>query len=92
MTFLITCNTRYRVNKLNHHILVLSGFASSTSMFEYSRMKGDLENAVRKLNFPNLTILNTPTLPRKTSDRAAEGVGVKTIQLHTDYEGRIIFK
>lgn len=69
-----------RANKVNHYVLVSSGFASSKSLFYYARMKGQLEEAVKTLGFPKLTIFNPPTLIRKNSDRAIEVAGVKAIQ------------
>ncbi|MDD2192835.1 MAG: semialdehyde dehydrogenase, partial [Bacteroidales bacterium] len=60
-------------------LLVSSMNASLKPPFFYARMKGELEEAVRKLGFPRLMIFRPPSLIRKGSDRAMERVGVKLI-------------
>ena len=45
----------------------------------YNRMKGALEEAVKKLNFPRLLIFQPSVLIRSNSDRAGENLSVKTI-------------
>ncbi|MBC7488309.1 MAG: NAD(P)H-binding protein [Cytophagaceae bacterium] len=67
-------------NQVKHYVLVSAGFASSDSFFFYSKMKGQLEDAVTALSFPKLTIFNPPILKRKNSDRSAEVASIKTIQ------------
>ena len=42
----------------------------------YTRMKGELEEAVKKLGFPACFILQPPSLVRKGSDRFGEKAGV----------------
>ncbi|MCM3390154.1 NAD(P)H-binding protein [Ureibacillus chungkukjangi] len=69
-----------RENNVNQYVLVSSGFASPNSRFYYSRMKGQLEEAVKILGFEKLTIFNPPGLIRKNSDRTGEVVGLKVIQ------------
>ncbi|MDF2556546.1 MAG: semialdehyde dehydrogenase [Bacillales bacterium] len=69
-----------RENNVNHYILVSSGFSSPNSTFFYTRMKGQLEEAVKTLGFPKLTIFNPPILIRKNSNRTSEIVGLKIIQ------------
>jgi uncharacterized protein YbjT (DUF2867 family) len=69
-----------RENNVNHYVLVSSGFASPKSRFFYTRMKGQLEEAVKALGFPKLIIFNPPVLIRKNSDRTAEVAGLKAIQ------------
>ena len=54
--------------------------ASSRSPFFYARMKGKLEEAVRKLEFPKLLIFRPPSLIRKQSNRTLELAGVKAIR------------
>ncbi|MFC4355034.1 NAD(P)H-binding protein [Chryseomicrobium palamuruense] len=68
-----------RTNGVPTYVLVSSTGASSTSRVFYSRMKGELEVAVKKLEFPSLTILQPPILDRKDSDRIGEKVGLKVI-------------
>jgi uncharacterized protein YbjT (DUF2867 family) len=68
-----------RENGVGTLLLVSSMNASPKSPFFYARMKGELEEAVRKLGFPGLMIFRPPSLIRKGSDRAMERVGVKLI-------------
>jgi len=67
-------------NKVNNYVLVSSGYSSPNSIFYYSRMKGQLEEAVKALWFPKLVIFNPPVLIRKNSDRTFEVAGLKVIQ------------
>lgn len=53
-------------------VLVSAAHASSGSMFFYSRMKGELEEAVRKLGFSQFHIFRPPLLKRKGTDRWGE--------------------
>ncbi|MDF2457098.1 MAG: semialdehyde dehydrogenase [Cytophagaceae bacterium] len=72
-------------NQVNTYVLVSAGFASPDSLFFYSKMKGQLEQAVKALGFPQLTILNPPVLKRKNSDRRAEVIGWKTIEFFNQF-------
>ncbi|MEH7416563.1 NAD(P)H-binding protein [Neobacillus drentensis] len=69
-----------RENHVNNYVLVSSGFSSPNSVFFYTRMKGQLEEAVKTLGFPKLSIYNPPVLIRKNSDRTMEVAGLKAIQ------------
>ncbi|MCM3728415.1 NAD(P)H-binding protein [Neobacillus cucumis] len=69
-----------RENNVNNYVLVSSGFSSPNSLFFYTKMKGQLEEAVKVLGFPKLSILNPPVLIRKNSDRTMEVAGMKAIQ------------
>ena len=69
-----------RENNVNNYVLVSSGFSSPNSLFFYTRMKGQLEEAVKALGFPKLSIFNPPVLIRKNSDRTMEVAGLKAIQ------------
>ena len=69
-----------RENNVNHYVLISSAFSSPKSLFYYPRMKGRLEEAVKALGFPKLSIFNPPALIRKNSDRTIEVAGVKAIQ------------
>jgi len=69
-----------RENNVSHYILVSSAFASPRSPFYYPRMKGRLEEAVRALGFPKLSIFNPPALIRKNSDRTLEVAGVNVMR------------
>jgi len=68
-----------RENGVEALMLVSSMNASVRSPFFYARMKGELEEAVRKLGFPELMIFRPPSLIRKGSNRTMERVGVKVI-------------
>ncbi|HBQ58005.1 MAG TPA: semialdehyde dehydrogenase, partial [Porphyromonadaceae bacterium] len=67
-------------NGMKCFVLVSSMNASSRSPFFYARMKGKLEEAVRKLEFPKLLIFRPPSLIRKQSNRTLELAGVKAIR------------
>jgi uncharacterized protein YbjT (DUF2867 family) len=59
-------------NKVPQLVLVSAVHASSESIFFYSRMKGELEDAVRALGFSWLHIFRPPLLKRKGTDRWGE--------------------
>lgn len=67
-------------NNVKHYVLVSSNNASANSLFFYSRMKGKLEEAIKRLSFAKLTIFKPPLLIRKKSDRVAEVLGLKVLQ------------
>lgn len=70
-----------RENNVKNYVLVSSSHSSPNSPVFYSRMKGQLEEAVKALGFSKLVIFNPPVLIRKNSDRALEVAGLKAIQL-----------
>ena len=65
-----------RENGVETYALVSSIGASPKAKFFYTRMKGELEEAVKKLGFPACFILQPPSLVRKGSDRFGEKAGV----------------
>lgn len=67
-------------NNVNTYVLVSSDYASTKSAFFYSRMKGQLEEDIKVLNFPRLIIFNPPILLRKGSNRKAEVVTTKILK------------
>jgi uncharacterized protein YbjT (DUF2867 family) len=67
-------------NNVPCYVLVSSASASPDSRLYYLKMKGQLEVAVKKLNFVSLHIFNPPVLIRKNSDRSAEVAGWKLIK------------
>lgn len=69
-----------RENNVNNYVLVSSGYSSPNSPFFYTRMKGQLEEDIKALRFPKLTIFNPPLLIRKNTDRTMETVSFKVIQ------------
>ena len=65
-----------RDNGVGTYALVSSIGASPKAKFFYTRMKGELEEAVKKLGFPACFILQPPSLVRKGSNRFGEKAGV----------------
>ncbi len=68
-------------NNVERYVLVSAGMASAKSRVFYSRMKGELEEAIKALGFPMLQIFNPPLLIRKDTDRSSEVVGKKVINI-----------
>ena len=66
-------------NNVHTYVLVSASMASSKSVFFYAKMKGMLEDAVKRLGFPKLIIFNPPTLIRPNSDRKGELFATKFI-------------
>ena len=58
-------------------VLVSAAGAKAQSKLFYNRMKGALEEAVKKLNFPRLLIFQPSILIRSNSDRSGENFTVK---------------
>ncbi len=67
-------------NEVENYVLVSSSGASPNSIMFYPKMKGQLEVAVKALQFRNLAIFQPPILIRKDSDRKGEIVGIRIIQ------------
>ena len=65
-----------RENGVETYALVSSIGANPKSNIFYTRMKGELEVAVKQLGFPACYILQPPSLVRKGSDRFGEKAGV----------------
>ena len=68
-----------KANGVPTFVLVSAAGATAQSKLFYNRMKGALEEAVKKLNFPRLLIFQPSILIRSNSDRAGENLSVKTI-------------
>lgn len=64
---------------IERYVLVSSAHASSESKIFYSRMKGQLEEDVKKLNFNQTIIFNPPSLIRENSTRKIEKFGVMIV-------------
>ena len=60
--------------------LVSSAWATADSKVFYTRMKGQLEEDVKKLGFRSLSIMRPPSLIRKDTDRLGERLGVSLLQ------------
>lgn len=69
-----------RENNVEDYILVSSYNADSKSKIFYSRMKGELEDKVKALEFNKITIFQPGMLERGNSDRAGEILGGKVIK------------
>jgi len=61
-------------------VLVSAAGAKAQSKLFYNRMKGALEEAVKKLNFPRLLIFQPSVLIRSNSDRSGENFTVKAFR------------
>lgn len=61
-----------RQNGVQRCVLVSSGYADSRSRFFYTQMKGQLEQDITQLGFPQLLIFRPPSLIRPNTDRAGE--------------------
>ena len=68
-----------KANGVPTFVLVSAAMANAQSKMFYNRMKGALEEAVKKLNFPRLLIFQPSILIRSNSDRGAENFSVKAI-------------
>lgn len=76
-------------NGIENYVLVSSIGANAKSSIFYTRIKGELDEAVAKLGFPNLAILRPSSL---TGERKEKRVGeVITIPLATFFT-KIVFK
>lgn len=67
-------------NNVDDYILVSSYGADPKSKIFYSRMKGELEEAVKQLHFEKITIFQPGMLERKDSDRPGEVLGSRIIK------------
>lgn len=69
-----------RENGVNDYILVSAYGAKSSSKIFYSRIKGELEDAVKTLQFPKITIFRPGMLDRENSERTGEVLGSRIIK------------
>lgn len=68
-----------RANNVRTFVLVSSSGASPKSIVFYSRMKGELEQAVAALGFERFIVFRPGPLVRPDTDRAGEKAGVAVI-------------
>ena len=68
-----------RNNGVPTFVLVSAAGATAQSKLFYNRMKGQLEDAVKALDFPSLLIFQPSVLIRSNNDRGAENFSVKAI-------------
>ncbi|MBB4805562.1 uncharacterized protein YbjT (DUF2867 family) [Chryseobacterium defluvii] len=67
-------------NNVDDYILVSAYGANPKSKIFYSRMKGELEEAVKELHFNKITIFKPGMLERKDSERTGEVLGSRIIK------------
>lgn len=67
-------------NNVEDFVLVSAYGASPNSKIFYSKMKGELEQEIKKLHFNKLTIFNPGMLERKNSNRTGEVLGSRIIK------------
>ena len=68
-----------KANGVPTFVLVSAAMANAQSKVFYNRMKGQLQDAVKALDFPSLLIFQPSVLIRSNSDRGAENFSVKAI-------------
>ena len=69
-----------RANGVPRFVLISAGMADPKSLVFYSRMKGELEQAIRALGFENVTIFRPGLLSRPDTDRAGERVSESVLR------------
>lgn len=67
-------------NEVEDYILVSAYGANPQSKIFYSKMKGELEEAVKQLHFNKITIFKPGMLERKNSERTGEVLGSRIIK------------
>lgn len=67
-------------NSVDDYVLVSAYGANPKSKIFYSKMKGELEEAVKKLHFNKITIFKPGMLERKDSERTGEVLGSRIIK------------
>ena len=68
-----------KANGVPTFVLISAAGAKAQSKVFYNRMKGQLEDAVKALDFPSLLIFQPSVLIRSNNDRGAENFSVKAI-------------
>ena len=69
-----------KANGVDVMCLVSSAWSTSKSRMFYTRMKGQLEDDVKKIGFRSLSIMRPPSLIRKDSDRFGERISVSLLK------------
>ncbi len=83
-TFNLSFAKKAKENGIENYILVSSIGANSKSKVFYTRMKGELDEAVEKLGFKNITILRSPSLlGNRKRKRLMETIATSTIWVLT---------
>ena len=69
-------------NKVSHYSLVSSVGANDKSYFFYPRMKGDLEESIKHLNFSKIHIFQPPSLIRQSDlIRNGEKISIRILNI-----------
>ena len=66
-------------NAVNQYVLVSSSGANAQSFVFYTKMKGQLEEVVKRLNFNKIGIMQPPLLIRENTDRMGEKIAEKIL-------------
>lgn len=66
-------------NGVSHFVLLSAVGVDAKSRIFYNRMKGTLEDVIKKLGFQHLMILQPGFIERPNSDRLGEKIGLKLI-------------
>lgn len=83
-TYNLNFAQKAKENGIENYVLVSSVGANSKSFIFYSRMKGELDEAVSKIGFKNLTILRPASLTGKRREkRIAEVISVTILNFLT---------
>lgn len=69
-----------RQNNIPCFVLISAGMANPKSLVFYSRMKGELEQAIGALNFESLTLFRPGLLSRPETDRAGEKISESVLR------------
>ncbi|MGO1597171.1 MAG: NAD(P)H-binding protein [Sphingobacterium sp.] len=69
-----------RENKVFTFVLLSAAQASTTSSFFYNRMKGQIEQQIRDMNYPKLIIVQPGPIDRPESDRLGEKIAVSMVR------------
>ena len=69
-----------KANGVPTFVLISAAGATAQSKLFYNRMKGQLEDAIKALDFPSLLIFQPSVLIRSNSDRSGENFTVKAFK------------
>lgn len=70
-----------RANGVKQLVLVSSVGADKESRFFYTRMKGELEDAIKNIGFQSTVIVRPPSLIRKGTSRIGEKISLPILQV-----------
>jgi len=85
-TFNLNFATKAKENGIENYVLISSIGANAKSRIFYTRMKGELDEAVKKLNFKNLAILRPSSLTGERKEkRPAEIISIPVLNFLTRF-------